>query len=499
VEPEHSRVIRLASTLGQVEETEAWRRLSNSAVHIGFNPRLPGHEETVRIVLNLVRRLPWTVYLQRSGLSEIQAGALLTLAGAIDPERPIKWRDSAVDGAQALYVTGEPVDSGLRIVPDNFGAHVARDTSRRITQVQTPSALSLGWAAARGVTELFADVMLIPDDYRSDLGYETWCPVSLSPDLSAAAGSPQIILDGALLGCGAIGTGVGLLLRESGASGRILLADRQHFAIENRGTYSLGDQRDVLAARPKEEVVQDALHGMKVTLYHGDIEQLPGLVDADSLDWPRTVLCGLDTGESRRQAQRLWPDRLIDGQTGGYSVGMVDIVGGDGPCMACFFPPGPPAADITIGRLTKLTRLPSERILAADIPLQPNELAHLTAAEFEEVEALIGLPPCAWLQALGWGEATYLPAGPFVSLQAACLIVGRLQAISLGFEGLPNFVEYDALRGPLAAIVESRLPTAGCQCQARSHVTAKVRLRRAQKASSRLDPASGSIAATWAG
>ncbi len=484
MEPEHSRVIRLASRLGQVEETEAWRRLSSSAVHIGFNPRLPGHEETVRIVLNLVRRLPWTVCLQRSGLSDPQADALLALADAIDPERPIEWRDSAVDGAQALYINGEPVESGIRIVPDNFGAHVARDTSRRITQAQPPSALGLGWAAARGVTELFADVMQIPDDYRSDSGYETWCPVSLSPDLSAAVGSPQIMIDGALLGCGAIGTAVGLLLRESGASGRILLADQQTYAIENRGTYSLGDHRDVLAATPKEEVVRNALPGMNVKLHHGDIEQLPALVDAGYVDWPRIVLCGLDNGESRRQAQRLWPDRLIDGQTGGYSVGMVDIVGGDGPCMACFFPPRRPTPDLTTGRLIELTHLSMERILAADIPLQPEELAHLTPTELEEVKALIGLPPCAWVQALCWGESTYLPAGPFVSLQAGCLIVGRLQAISLGFKGLPNFVQYDALRGPLAAIADSRLRSAGCQCQTRRHVTTQVRHLRAQKAAS---------------
>jgi hypothetical protein len=47
---------------------------------------------------------------------------------------------------------------------------------------------------------------------------------------------------------GAIGTGILLLLEAVGESCRILLIDRQRFAKENLGTYSIGTKADIASA-----------------------------------------------------------------------------------------------------------------------------------------------------------------------------------------------------------------------------------------------------------
>ena len=56
---------------------------------------------------------------------------------------------------------------------------------------------------------------------------------------------------------------------------------------------------------------------------------------------------------------------------------------------------------------------------------------------------------------------------PFVSQQAACLGVGRLIGAEVGIDGLPNFVQYDALIGPQATTRQSRMPSPICYCRQR--------------------------------
>ena len=68
-----------------------------------------------------------------------------------------------------------------------------------------------------------------------------------------------------------------------------------------------------------------------------------------------------------------------------------------------------------------------------------------------------------------------MPAAPFVAQQAACLAVGRLIAVQLGFEVAFNDVQYDVLVGPANGALRSRAQSQSCYCARRVDVIAAVR------------------------
>lgn len=74
--------------------------------------------------------------------------------------------------------------------------------------------------------------------------------------------------------------------------------------------------------------------------------------------------------------------------------------------------------------------------------------------------------------------AGYQPSIPFVSLQAACLSIGRLIGSELGVPAVGNLVQYDALIGPQAATIEQMKPQPGCICQSRIATISAVRSSR---------------------
>jgi hypothetical protein len=73
-----------------------------------------------------------------------------------------------------------------------------------------------------------------------------------------------------------------------------------------------------------------------------------------------------------------------------------------------------------------------------------------------------------------------MPSAPFISLQAACLSVGRLLADRIGAELNGNVVQYDAFIGPQHASVLSMQRTPACYCSAHARTIATVRERRAE-------------------
>ena len=201
------------------------------------------------------------------------------------------------------------------------------------------------------------------------------------------------------------------------------------------------------------------------------------MIDGGLIGWPRAVLTGLDSIQARHAAQRIWPDHLIDGATGDTMVGVsvVETVGR--PCLMCYYPPRPGATS-SAERLAAATGLTVVRAVRGGDPLVEADLAELPADQRRTLEPHLGRPVCGLLQALGLTEidaGDYQPAVPFVSQQAAALVVGRLLAQRLGIAPLPNFIQYDALAGPGWATLEVRRSREGCECVGRGEIIARVR------------------------
>lgn len=477
---EHSRAIRLASGATGRSESELERALEAATVVVSAEPNLPGALLTTHVLLTTLRRLPGELVLERDGLSSMAVDELAAAVLAVDPERPLVI-GHASDTTARLHVGTGRADSAIRIVPEAHGAHVARQRTTNITLRRAPSALGCIYTAALGAGEAFKHMAHVRPARRVLHRHLRFCPVTLSTDLTAAPlvdASLELALT--LVGVGAIGTGIVLILAELDASGTVIAVDYECFAPENRGTYSLGGAAETKTRPPKVALAQQALARFDVLPFPHPVDELPAAIDAHELPWLPLVVSGLDTPEARRATQRLWPDRLIDAATGDTMLGLHEHIHGNGPCMICFFPEeraGPPAVE----RLSEILGLPAELLARGDEILREE---HLNAVNDDQRTLLmqhLGKPICglaraARLTELDAGE--YRPSVPFISLQAAALAVGRVIANTAAVKGLPNLVQYDGLFGPQAATLEHMRTSSGCYCQNRKRTIDQVRARR---------------------
>ncbi len=308
--------------------------------------------------------------------------------------------------------------------------------------------------------------------------------MTLSQDLGRAPELPSsIILGLGLIGVGAIGTGIALILSELPAEGALLAVDRQRFGRENLGTYSVGTAADVVTQPYKVELATRVLRRFDVREFPHPLSQLLTEIDAGTMPWSPVALTALDTPEARREAQRLWPDHLIDGATGDTMLGLHDHRYGLDPCMMCVFPERhdqPSGVD----RVAAELGIPAEVLADGERPLQAADLKGLTEEQRRRLEPQVGNPICGLVRALGLTTLDaegFMPSAPFISLQAACLSVGRLLAGEIGVERNGNFVQYDGLIGPQNASVLGMERNPACYCRIRARTIATVRARRAER------------------
>lgn len=478
---DHSRVGRLGSSVAALSEEDVLTRLDASCVYVSAEPDLSGASLTLRIALNTLRRMPGRLYLDPRGLEKTEIAALQQAAEAIDRSRGLQIGEAVPEGAVHLHIgTTAPSEYAIRAVPDGYGLHVARDASVDISQARPPHVLGCVTSAAFAVAEVFKDLAPVVDDKRVDHAHLRWCPVSLSHDLTRAPMlATPLQLDLALAGCGAIGTAVAMILAEVDARGQVLLLDRETFAKENIATYSIGGEEDARRSRRKVDLVAERLQTKyTVTTRDGDVETLVGAVDQGVVRWPRLVINGLDSVKARHDIQLLWADRVIDAGTGGTAVALHDIVAETGPCLMCFFGRG--AQVSTQERLVEVTGLALELVGRGDDDLLPEHIGHLSEEQRALLEPQLGKKICNLANALGLiaGASDFQAAVTFVAVQAACLAVGRLIAVELGMDDLPNFVLYDTLIGPRDDAMEQRKPTSTCYCQTKAGRVAKLRVER---------------------
>jgi hypothetical protein len=151
------------------------------------------------------------------------------------------------------------------------------------------------------------------------------------------------------------------------------------------------------------------------------------------------------------------------------------------PCMMCVFPidRNQPSG---VERVARQLGLPVEVLALGDVPLTKGHLRGLTVDQRRVLDPHVGKPICGLAMATGLttvGSDSYMPSVPFVSLQSACLAVGRLIAVELGLSPVANFVQYDGLFGPQAATIESMTQRPNCLCVTRRDTIRQVREERA--------------------
>lgn len=482
---EHSRALLLGESATGVSRSRLEERLDTSVVAVSADPAVPMSALTTRVLMSTLRRGLGTLVLVRDGLSATFVDTLVETVAAIDPERPLRVeRPLRLEPTVHVHVGTDPHARAIRIVPEGYGAHIANARTAVIRPRRGGNELGAVYTAALGAAEVFKHTARVLIGRRVLHRHLRFCPVSLTDDLGGAAELPEgLTIDLSLIGVGAIGTGIVLALSEMPVQGRLLAVDRQRFAAENRGTYSLGGAADVEAKPWKVEIAQRTLERFEVEPFRGSVEELLGAVDAGRATWFPTVLTALDSPEARREAQRLWPDRFIDAATGDTMLGLCDHRADVDPCMMCVFqvdrdqPSG-------VERLAQQVGLPVEVLALGDAPLTEEHLLGLTAEQRLVFVPHLGKPICGLANAAGLTNLDadgYMPSIPFVSLQAACLSVGRLVAAQLGRSPAANFVQYDGLFGPQTATVDTMKRRADCSCVTRRDAIRQVRRERLRR------------------
>ena len=375
---------------------------------------------------------------------------------------------------------GSGGNADLHTSAKHHGAEFSRSA---LTAGNPASGLGAVTCAALLSGEVFKAIIPMLPGRARDVDAFAWCPVTLTaePESAPMLDAPPHLDDIAIVGLGAVGTAIARTLGLLGASGRATVVDPERFAIENVGTYSLGDDLDARDGRWKTELAARALPNVQVTRFDLPVAEFIDRIDAGTAPWPTVALTGLDSVNARRDAQLLWPERLLDAATGDTMCGLHDVGPDDRACLRCLFATpsdGPSAAQ----RLADATGLDPELLRYGDQPLREEHLATLDAEQRNRLAGQIGKPICGLAQAIGLTDlpsADYRPSVPFVSQQAACLAVGRLLADRLGLASGATFVQYDALIGPDYGTFERRDPSPTCYCQRRAPLVARLRASRA--------------------
>jgi hypothetical protein len=476
---EHSRSIRFAEGVSRRKREDLEQHLDSTAVVLTVDRGIPQALLTGRVLLTTLRRSAGTLILVDDGTLSGFAAEMEELTAAIDPQRPLRIvrpSEPVPDKAIRVHVGPTAPHRCIRIVPEGHGAHVAGAITATIRLRRPASPLGGVYAAALGADEVFKHTAAVIPNRRVLHRHLRFCPVAISSDLYAALDLPaQMFLDLSIIGLGAIGTGIALLLNLLPAEGRIVAVDWQRFGPENTGTYSIGGVSDV--GKWKVDLAAEVLKNFDVLPIHEPVDELIRAIDRREVRWSPTVLTALDSPEARRDAQRLWPDRLIDAATGDTMLGLHDHRHAIDPCMWCVFP-------------VDRQRRSGADAIAEHLGLSSRELAdgnsllteaHLEGKTDEQTRLLqphIGKPMCGLARATGLsslGSDAYMPSIPFVSLQAACLSVGRLIAQHQGIHPRGNLVQYDGLIGPQAATVETIRRKPDCICASRSSAIERAR------------------------
>lgn len=384
-----------------------------------------------------------------------KATAILSIGSAVHPHLP--WTTINANGWVAR------VSSGTGVLPTDTGQS---------------NPLAAMMAASLGVTEVFKRVYGIPHENsplleatQFSLFELSTSPSSIGPPLPTRLSLPDTVV----VGAGAIGNGIALLLSQLPVRGRVHIIDKQVYADENLGTCVVLDDKswlekskakclaawlnkdDGLRCSGEQAFVADARSGTSIKKMSVDL-----------------VLNGLDDVQARHDAQLLWPSVLVDGGINAVGVAVVThrLDRTHGACMRCSF-----RLPVLDGRVlqARATGL-SHNSLDSDHRRQLDELDVAQAEESHRPwlrdQMTQGKTVCATItdaksKSLGLNlESGFSPSVPFVATASAALVLAQaLKALTYpNSEFTQRFQIESFFIGPDTSVGVLTPADAGCIC-----------------------------------
>jgi hypothetical protein len=279
-----------------------------------------------------------------------------------------------------------------------------------------------------------------------------------------------------LVGAGAIGNGIALLLSQLPTRGRVHIVDKQDYGDENLGT-SILLEREGWLGQPKATRLATWLHensNLKVTGEKALIESAKSGLEVSGLAVD-LILNGLDDVEARRDVQGLWPAVIIDGGINEVGAAVVQhrLDQKQLACLKCWFEPQKVDERLLLRRLTGLnisSKTDMGRLLTEeDIAQAPEDKRDSLRARKKEGKTLCSIFSEAALAAKLGVEVQegFRPSAPFVATAASAMVVAEaVKALAFPETPVVSMFQIASLfLGPEESLIKlDRLPSASCQC-----------------------------------
>lgn len=440
-------------------------------------------EDALRVLIRTYARLH--VYLP-PGCADF-GKRLRQIASLIQFAEPVCFLDEEPDFESfgAILSVGCQAREGLPWTVVNSNGWLAR-VSSTICGLQgdynQPNPLGALAAASLGASDVFKRTVQI-EPKRADL-FDALTFSTYDFTVGGRGPGPALATELAIsptlfAGQGAIGSAICLLVGQLPLHGRAMLLDRDAFEHPNLGTSVLlgPDGEQASKAHWNAEHLKAQGSRLDVDPQRAKIELAENLV----APYLGMVVAGFDKIEPRHALQRLWPETIIDGAVGDFTVQFLAYDHGKGfACLKCHFQASDGGDPIVIqSRLTGLSveALKNNReVTKADVEGAPID-------KREVLEINLGRPACsvaAELSAISTlaMEDDFAPSVPFVATMSAVLVVGELVRRAMGIRSDCRRFKFDVLLGPHYGRKVNEPASAGCECQTRRHVIDAVRRAR---------------------
>jgi molybdopterin/thiamine biosynthesis adenylyltransferase len=417
------------------------------------------------------------------GIFEQEVRSLVGTVRRVGSLELLQHRDDAdFDDVSAILCVGFESNPQLPWTTINSNGWVARVASsgealpRDMEQSNPIGALM---AASFGVTETFKRLYGVPPEVVPVVRLVEFSLYDLktSPnDVGPKLPDDITIPDTLIVGAGAIGNGVALLLSQLKLKGRLHIVDKQAYGEENFGTCTLLDGADWLNSSKAECIARwlEQRSDLHVTAEQGLVANARSgaVVSSMVVD---LVLNGLDDVAARHDVQMLWPTTLVDGGINAIGAGVVThrLDHPEGACLRCTF--SLPSQDDR--------ELQSKATGLSKASLTTNLDRPLTGADVDQAEEakrpwLItklaeGKTICATIteaqseKQLGVElEDGFRPSAPFVATASAALMVAEALKALLYPEAVfsQSFQIANLFLGPTSSVASLRRPSQACEC-----------------------------------
>lgn len=417
-------------------------------------------------------------------------GTVVVCADGLGPE---------LGNFRAILNVGSEVRPGLPWTSVNSNGWTARVTSG---DEPLPSAMNEEnpiaalMAASLGAAEVFKRIYELPPQTAPLLPKTQFSlftfdvdPDGDGPPLPSKANLPDCVL----VGAGAIGNGLALLLSQLKWEGRLHVIDCQDYGGENKGTCVLLDDPKWIG-ESKAKCLANWL---------GEHSHLKTSYEAAKVNKARSnacmktlavdlVLTALDDVEARHDAQLFWPSTLIDGgiNPAGCAVVTHRLDQPAAACLRCMFEL--PRQDATAAQQLA-TGLAADSLQDQERLLSDADIEFATESKrpwLREMQAQ-GKTRCAVV-----GEAMarrlgadfdrgFRPSVPFVATAAAALVIAQA-AKSLYYPDAKfthHFQIESLFQGPGCSIATIRRANPNCVCVGHRRVIERLQLNRQRKVS----------------